>query len=202
MFFLFLPFSLERKRKKQGEPTNGSPLPPFQRPTGAPPLSVDPAQWEGLNVFHQTEEGTAPRERKAKEGEKRRDYPGQGNSRMQKLWPAKGAATSRPPPRYGRDGCGRGFRFSASGSAGMGCRRCRERLSFLVTMKWKKHRAGGKRKKAKNGGNYPGQGNSRMQKLWPEKEAATSRPPPRYCRGELCGADFSFLVKFWYWERV
>ena len=33
--FLFLPFSLERKRKKQGEPTNGSPLTPFQRPTGA-----------------------------------------------------------------------------------------------------------------------------------------------------------------------
>ena len=29
-----LPFSLERKRKKQGEPTNGSPLTPFQRPTG------------------------------------------------------------------------------------------------------------------------------------------------------------------------
>ena len=32
--FFILPFSLERKRKKQGEPTNGSPLPPFQRSTG------------------------------------------------------------------------------------------------------------------------------------------------------------------------
>ena len=43
-----------------------------------------------------------------------------------------------------------------------------------------KHRAGGKREKAKSGGGYPGQGVGRMQKSWPEKGAATSRPPPRW----------------------
>ena len=44
--FLFLPFSLERKRKKQGEPTNGSPLTPFQRSTGTLSPSIAPAQWD------------------------------------------------------------------------------------------------------------------------------------------------------------
>ena len=43
-FYLFLPFSLERKRKKQGEPTNGSPLTPFQRSTGTLSPSIAPAQ--------------------------------------------------------------------------------------------------------------------------------------------------------------
>ena len=97
----------------------------------ARPLSVAPAQWEGLDVSHQTEEGTAPRERKAKEGEKRRDYPGQGNSRMQKLWPEEGAATSRPPPRCGRCWL-TGFAFLGrwQGLDGGG-RRCREGVPFL-----------------------------------------------------------------------
>ena len=63
--FLFLPFSLERKRKKQGEPTNGSPLTPFQRPTGALPLSVDPAQGDGVNVSRQAVVRTAPRGRRS-----------------------------------------------------------------------------------------------------------------------------------------
>ena len=45
----------------------------------ARPLSVAPAQWEGLDVSHQTEEGTAPRERKAKEGLKPEDLPGAGS---------------------------------------------------------------------------------------------------------------------------
>ena len=54
-FLCILPFSLERKRKKRGEPTNGSPLTPFQRPTGALPLSVDPAQWDGVDVSRPVE---------------------------------------------------------------------------------------------------------------------------------------------------
>ncbi|MFR5868705.1 MAG: hypothetical protein ACLUFF_00215 [Acutalibacteraceae bacterium] len=41
-----------------------------------------------------------------------------------------------------------------------------------------------------------------MQKLWPEKGAATSRPPPRCFGDELCGADFSFLIKRQCWDRV
>ena len=53
--FMILPFSLERKRKKQGEPTNGSPSTPFQRSTGTLSPSIAPAQGEGLNVFHQAE---------------------------------------------------------------------------------------------------------------------------------------------------
>ena len=78
----------------------------------ARPLSVAPAQGERVDVSHQAEMEKAPRGRKAKEGEKRRDYPGQGNSRMQKLWPEEGAATSRPPPRYfGGKLCGAGFSF-------------------------------------------------------------------------------------------
>ena len=39
-----------------------------------------------------------------------------------------------------------------------GWRRCGERISFLVRRKQERHRAGEKRKRAKNGGSYPGQG--------------------------------------------
>ena len=53
--FLFLPFSLERKRKKQGEPTNGSPLTPFQRSTGTLSPSIAPAQGDRVCVSHQAE---------------------------------------------------------------------------------------------------------------------------------------------------
>ena len=63
--FFILPFSLERKRKKQGEPTNGSPLTPFQRSTGTLSPSIAPAQWEGLDVSHQAVVRTAPRGRRA-----------------------------------------------------------------------------------------------------------------------------------------
>ena len=54
-FFLFLPFSLERKRKKQGEPFVGSPLTPFQRSTGTLSPSIAPAQGEEVDVSHQAE---------------------------------------------------------------------------------------------------------------------------------------------------
>ena len=57
---------------------------------------------------------------------------------------------------------GRISRFSSSFGTGRGCRRCRERISFLVRRWYGRHRAGEKRKKAKNGGNYPGQGVGRM----------------------------------------
>ena len=50
-----LPFSLERKRKKQGEPTNGSPLTPFQRSTGTLSPSIAPAQGDRVCVSHQAE---------------------------------------------------------------------------------------------------------------------------------------------------
>ena len=53
--FMFLPFSLERKRKKQGEPTNGSPLTPFQRSTGTLSPSIAPAQWDGVDVSRPVE---------------------------------------------------------------------------------------------------------------------------------------------------
>ena len=76
--FLFLPFSLERKRKKQGEPTNGSPSTPFQRSTGTLSPSIAPAQEEGVDVSHQAVVRTAPRGRKAKEGEEQEKLPGAG----------------------------------------------------------------------------------------------------------------------------
>ena len=75
--FLFLPFSLERKRKKQGEPTNGSPLTPFQRSTGTLSPSIAPAQWDECPLLVNFC-SNVPRGRKAKEGEKRRKLPGAG----------------------------------------------------------------------------------------------------------------------------
>ena len=63
--FFISSFLAGKEAKEAGGTYDGSPLTPFQRPTGALPLSVDPAQWEGLDVSHQTEEGTAPRERRS-----------------------------------------------------------------------------------------------------------------------------------------
>ena len=70
--FMFLPFSLERKRKKQGEPTNGSPLTPFQRSTGTLSPSIAPAQWEGLTFLVKQERKkyrADEKQEKAKNGE-------------------------------------------------------------------------------------------------------------------------------------
>ena len=52
-----------------------------------------------------------PRGRKAREGEKRRKLPGAGRTKIKKDGPEKGAATSRPPLRWGRDSCEQSFRF-------------------------------------------------------------------------------------------
>ena len=65
VFLFILPFSLERKRKKRGEPTNGSPLTRFQRSTGTLSPSIAPAQGDGLNVSNQAVVRTAPRGRRS-----------------------------------------------------------------------------------------------------------------------------------------
>ena len=160
-FFIYSSFLAGKEAKEAGGTYDGSPLTPFQRSTGEskdgkarkkipgaesmiqckspgrtgqraqPAPSIAPAQGDRVRVSHQAVVRTAPRERKAKEGEKRRDYPGQGNSRMQKLWPEEGAATSRPPPRCGRCWL-TGFAFLGrwQGLDG-GERRCREGVPFL-----------------------------------------------------------------------
>ena len=64
--FLFISSFLAGKEAKEAGGTyDGSPSTPFQRPTGAPPLSVDPAQEEGVDVSHQAVVRTAPRGRRA-----------------------------------------------------------------------------------------------------------------------------------------
>ena len=120
--FFYSSFLAGKEAKEAGGTYDGSPLTPFQRPTGAPPLSVDPAQWDIFFVSHQAEV--------------------------------------------------------------------------------EKYRAGGKREKAKSGGDYPGQGVGPVKTPWPDKEAGTARPPPRYFGSELCGAGFSFLGKWQCWEEV
>ena len=44
--FFISSFLAGKEAKEAGGTYDGSPLPPFQRPTGALPLSVDPAQWD------------------------------------------------------------------------------------------------------------------------------------------------------------
>ena len=83
--FFILPFSLERKRKKQGEPTMVPPLTPFQRSTGTLSPSVDPTQGDRVCVSHQAVVRTAPRGRKAREGEKRRKLPGAVKTKIKKM---------------------------------------------------------------------------------------------------------------------
>ena len=67
----------------------------------ARPLSVAPAQWDECPLLVNFC-SNVPRGRKAKEGEKRRKLPGAGRTKIKKDGPEKGAATSRPPPRYRR----------------------------------------------------------------------------------------------------
>ena len=43
-FFIYSSFLAGKEAKEAGGTYDGSPSTPFQRPTGAPPLSVDPAQ--------------------------------------------------------------------------------------------------------------------------------------------------------------
>ena len=44
--FFISSFLAGKEAKEAGGTYDGSPLTPFQRPTGALPLSVDPAQWD------------------------------------------------------------------------------------------------------------------------------------------------------------
>ena len=75
-----------------------------------------------------------------------------------------------------------------------GWRRCGERISFLVRRKQERHRAGGKQRRAKNGGNDPGQGVGQKQKPWTASAAGTARPLP--CYGKYWMEGFAFLTKF------
>ncbi|MFR6344570.1 MAG: hypothetical protein ACLUO4_07065 [Christensenellales bacterium] len=61
---------------------------------------------------------------------------------MQKSWPEEETATSRPPPR-----CIRGKRFLVRFGARIGYGRCGEGVLFLVGLKKKRHRAGGKQRR-------------------------------------------------------
>ena len=95
-----------------------------------------------------------------------------------------------------------------------GWRRCGERISFLVRRKQERHRAGGKQRRAKNGGNDPGQGVGQKQKPWTASAAGTARPLPRCWGGVVlrkvcishqtfgvliscrrCGAEVAFFIK-------
>ena len=51
--FFISSFLAGKEAKEAGGTYDGSPRAPFQRPTGAPPLSVDPAQWDIFFVSHQ-----------------------------------------------------------------------------------------------------------------------------------------------------
>ena len=51
--FFISSFLAGKEAKEAGGTYDGSPSTPFQRPTGAPPLSVDPAQWDIFFVSHQ-----------------------------------------------------------------------------------------------------------------------------------------------------
>ena len=44
--FFYSSFLAGKEAKEAGGTYDGSPTTPFQRPTGALPLSVDPAQWD------------------------------------------------------------------------------------------------------------------------------------------------------------
>ena len=63
--FFISSFLAGKEAKEAGGTYDGSPSTPFQRPTGAPPLSVDPTQWDIFFVSHQAEAGKAPRGRRA-----------------------------------------------------------------------------------------------------------------------------------------
>ena len=100
--FLFISSFLAGKEAKEAGGTyDGSPRAPFQRPTGAPPLSVDPAQEEGVDVSHQTE------------AEKYRtsDVPPSRYGRY--LW-AKFSFLAGFGTEMDYRRCGAGFRFSVS----------------------------------------------------------------------------------------
>ena len=120
--FLFLPFSLERKRKKQGEPTNGSPLTPFQRSTGTLSPSIAPAQGEGVDVSHQAVVRTAPRGRRS-------------TAALLLYWSCAGRI-SRFSANFwfeiGGRKCGERALFLIKFWLGIGGRRCGEGFSFLV----------------------------------------------------------------------
>ena len=51
--FFISSFLAGKEAKEAGGTYDGSPSTPFQRPTGAPPLSVDPAQWDIFLVSRQ-----------------------------------------------------------------------------------------------------------------------------------------------------
>ena len=53
--FIYSSFLAGKEAKEAGGTYDGSPLTPFQRPTGAQPLSVDPAQWDGVDVSRPVE---------------------------------------------------------------------------------------------------------------------------------------------------
>ena len=53
--FIDSSFLAGKEAKEAGGTYDGSPSTPFQRPTGALPLSVDPAQWDGVDVSRPVE---------------------------------------------------------------------------------------------------------------------------------------------------
>ena len=76
-FFIYSSFLAGKEAKEAGGTYDGSPLTPFQRPTGALPLSVDPAQGEGLNVSYQAEVEKYRASGKRKKVKSGGSYPGQ-----------------------------------------------------------------------------------------------------------------------------
>ena len=119
--FFISSFLAGKEAKEAGGTYDGSPLTPFQRPTGALPLSVDPAQWDECPLLA----GFCRKSTARAKSERRQRAEGATRGRGMAEYKNFGRKRERLPAAHrraalGMNCAGQISRFLSSGSAGIG----------------------------------------------------------------------------------